>query len=102
MVRDCGLFIDAQRPWLAASPDGILVDSRTGEWLLGLEVKCPYKHRHSSVEEACRSDRAFCLEIVEGDDQNPREVKIKSSVTLSCSYYNLCLCVLFTTSFLCL
>ncbi|XP_044058099.1 uncharacterized protein LOC122878792 [Siniperca chuatsi] len=70
-VQDCGLFIDARRPWLAASPDGIVTDSRTGQRLLCLEVKCPYKHRHRRVEDACRDDRAFCLEIQDQDRQEP-------------------------------
>lgn len=64
-VRDCGLFIDAERPWLAASPDGIVTDRRTGRWLRCLEVKCPFKHRASSVEAAARSDSRFCLEITD-------------------------------------
>uniref|UniRef100_UPI003AAFED08 uncharacterized protein n=1 Tax=Centroberyx gerrardi TaxID=166262 RepID=UPI003AAFED08 len=72
-VRDCGLFIDAQRSWLAASPDGIVTDSRTGQWLLCLEVKCPYKHRERSVEEACRDDRAFCLEIQQEEEEEEEE-----------------------------
>ncbi|KAG7255058.1 hypothetical protein CRUP_013971, partial [Coryphaenoides rupestris] len=46
MVQDVGLFIDPQRPWLAASPD----------------VKCPFKHKDCTVEEACK-DRHFCLQI---------------------------------------
>ncbi|XP_053177503.1 uncharacterized protein LOC128360963 [Scomber japonicus] len=66
-VQDCGLFIDARRSWLAASPDGIVTDSRTGEWLLCLEVKCPYKHRHRRVEDACKDDPAFCLELRDED-----------------------------------
>lgn len=70
-VQDCGLFIDAQRPWLAASPDGIVTDSRTGQWLLCLEVKCPYKHRDRRVEDACRDDPAFCLEIQDEDGLEP-------------------------------
>ncbi|XP_035532312.1 uncharacterized protein LOC118338919 [Morone saxatilis] len=70
-VQDCGLFIDAQRSWLAASPDGIVTDSRTGQWLLCLEVKCPYKHRHRRVEDACRDDAAFCLEIKEEAGRQP-------------------------------
>lgn len=67
LVQDCGLFIDSQRPWLAASPDGIVRDSWTGQRLLCLEVKCPYKHRNRRVEEACRDDPAFCLQIRDGD-----------------------------------
>ncbi|XP_062274564.1 uncharacterized protein LOC133980018 [Scomber scombrus] len=70
-VQDCGLFIDARRSWLAASPDGIVTDSRTGQWLLCLEVKCPYKHRHRRVEDACRDDPAFCLEIRDEDGRSP-------------------------------
>ncbi|XP_076591291.1 uncharacterized protein LOC143323359 [Chaetodon auriga] len=70
-VQDCGLFIDACRPWLAASPDGIVMDSRTGQRLLCLEVKCPYKHRHRRVEDACREDPAFCLEIQDQDGRQP-------------------------------
>ncbi|XP_043975845.1 uncharacterized protein LOC122832807 [Gambusia affinis] len=66
-VLECGLFIDGQRPWLAASPDGIVVDKRSGRRLLCLEVKCPYKHRHQSVEDACRDDPAFCLQLLDGD-----------------------------------
>ncbi|XP_040901980.1 uncharacterized protein LOC121187024 [Toxotes jaculatrix] len=70
-VQDCGLFIDAQRPWLAASPDGIVMDRQTGQQLLCLEVKCPYKHRERRVEDACRDDSAFCLEIQDEDGQEP-------------------------------
>ncbi|XP_027901087.1 uncharacterized protein LOC114161736 [Xiphophorus couchianus] len=66
-VLECGLFIDGQRPWLAASPDGIVVDARNGRRLLCLEVKCPYKHRHRRVEDACRDDPAFCLQLLDGD-----------------------------------
>lgn len=76
-IQDCGLFIDPQRSWLAASPDGIVIDRRTGKWLLCLEVKCPYKHRHRLVEDACREDPAFCLEIQDVDKQDPGGVKKK-------------------------
>ncbi|KAM4628215.1 uncharacterized protein ACJ7VT_003029 [Polymixia lowei] len=72
-VQECGLFIDSHRPWLAASPDGIVTDRKTGQRLLCLEVKCPYKHRNNTVEEACREDRTFCLEIQE--ERDTREQK---------------------------
>lgn len=62
-VQDCGLFIDPERSWLAASPDGIVEDVESGERLLCLEIKCPYKHRDRTVAEACREDRQFCLEL---------------------------------------
>ncbi|KAJ3590685.1 hypothetical protein NHX12_008634 [Muraenolepis orangiensis] len=62
-VQDSGLFIDHKRPWLGASPDGIVTDKLSGQQLLCLEVKCPFKHKDRTVEEACREDPAFCLQI---------------------------------------
>ncbi|KAJ4921298.1 hypothetical protein JOQ06_000778 [Pogonophryne albipinna] len=75
-VLACGLFLDAQRPWLGASPDGIVTDSRTGQWLLCLEVKCPYKHKDRRVEDACRDDPNFCLKIQDEDRRRPGEVPV--------------------------
>lgn len=60
-VKDCGLFVDKDKPWLAASPDGIIQEVDTGKNLGLLEVKCPYKHRNKTVAEACK-DETFCLE----------------------------------------
>ncbi|XP_053315958.1 uncharacterized protein LOC128483709 [Spea bombifrons] len=59
-VEDCGLFIHPNKNWLAASPDGIVRDKKTGEKLCILEVKCPYKHRQHTIREAC-ADPNFCL-----------------------------------------
>ncbi|XP_065496352.1 uncharacterized protein LOC135991565 [Caloenas nicobarica] len=64
-VEDCGLFIDREKNWIAASPDGIIKEAATGKTLGLLEVKCPYKHRNRTVREACK-DKDFCLEL-DGD-----------------------------------
>ncbi|KAK2530921.1 nucleolar and coiled-body phosphoprotein 1 [Columba livia] len=61
-VEDCGLFIDREKNWIAASPDGIIKEVATGKTLGLLEVKCPYKHRNRTVREACK-DKDFCLEV---------------------------------------
>lgn len=61
-VETCGLFIHPTKNWLAASPDGLVKDRRTGETQNILEVKCPYKHRERTVREACK-DRDFCLDL---------------------------------------
>ncbi|XP_013884212.1 uncharacterized protein LOC106532638 [Austrofundulus limnaeus] len=95
-VQDCGLFIDARRPWLAASPDGIVTDSRTGQWLLCLEVKCPYKHRNRRVEDACREDPTFCLQLQDKDEQNHREPPVYHLKT-SHSYFTQVQCQLAVT-----
>lgn len=73
-MEACGLFIHPQRPWLAASPDGLVRDG-PDRWLL--EVKCPYKHRSNRVEDACK-DKRFCLEA---EPQQPAGVR-SSSTTL--------------------
>lgn len=82
-VQECGLFIDPQRPWLAASPDGIVRDEQTGQRLLCLEVKCPYKHRNRRVEDACREDHAFCLELRGQDGDASEQVKINTRIFIS-------------------
>ncbi|XP_075720232.1 uncharacterized protein LOC142760942 [Rhinoderma darwinii] len=61
-VEECGLFIHPTKNWLAASPDGLVIDRHTGKTLNILEVKCPYKHREHTIYEACK-DRDFCLSV---------------------------------------
>lgn len=85
-VLDCGLFVDPLRPWLAGSPDGIVMDDDSGQRLLCLEVKCPYKHRERRVEEACRTDRNFCLQIEDEDGLQPGQPPVYRLKT-SHSYY---------------
>lgn len=41
----CGLFVDPELPFLAASPDGLLEDSI-------IEIKCPYSAKNISITEA--------------------------------------------------
>ncbi|KAJ7995700.1 hypothetical protein DPEC_G00247320 [Dallia pectoralis] len=89
-VQECGLFIDPQRPWLAGSPDGIVEDQRTGERLLCLEVKCPYKHRENTVTQACMEDKDFCLVLQE-------EGQVKYSLKSNHSYYTQIQCQLAVT-----
>jgi hypothetical protein len=44
-IKNCGLFISEQHPFLAASPDGMIGD-------FGLiEIKCPYTARELTPEE---------------------------------------------------
>lgn len=86
-VQKCGLFIDPQRPWLAASPDGIVLDERRR---LCLEVKCPYKHRERTVRQACLEDRAFCLELEEAAGGDRPQYRLKTSH----SYYTQIQCQL--------
>lgn len=42
-VVKCGLFISTERPYLGASPDGLLGDETI------IEIKCPYTCRHKQI-----------------------------------------------------
>jgi len=55
-VEVCGLFVDLQRGYLAASPDGVV-----GRDAL-VEVKCPLNCRGAQMEDLARQDHNFCLE----------------------------------------
>ena len=39
-IRETGLFIDCERPYLGASPDGIVICKCCGKGVV--EVKCPF------------------------------------------------------------
>ena len=61
-VSTCGLAVDTFAPWLAASPDRIVLDSTQKENKKGcLEVKCPLSCEKITITEACRRISAFCL-----------------------------------------
>ena len=62
-VEQCGIYISHQLPFLGATPDGIIY-GKDGCIHIA-EVKCPFKHRESSIEEACK-DPSFCLEKKDG------------------------------------
>ncbi|PFX15069.1 Alkaline nuclease [Stylophora pistillata] len=53
VVKDCGLWLHKSGV-LGASPDGLVDDNAI------IEVKCPYTHRNSTIEEAVK-DPKFCL-----------------------------------------
>ncbi|KAF7657608.1 hypothetical protein LDENG_00024850 [Lucifuga dentata] len=69
------------------------MDGETGQQLLCLEVKCPYKHRERSVEEACRVDPNFCLEIEEEEGWEPGQSPVYR-LKLDHSYYTQIQCQL--------
>lgn len=50
-VKQCGLIVSEKNPWLAYSPDGVLITDNKPSKLL--EIKCPYGGIKMSVEELC-------------------------------------------------
>ncbi|XP_076052720.1 uncharacterized protein LOC143032143 [Oratosquilla oratoria] len=57
--NDSGLLIDFEKPFLGASSDGEVHCYCCGKGLV--EIKCPYKHRFSSIQEAIL-DPGFSLD----------------------------------------
>ena len=54
-----GLVVSTERPFLGASPDGIIQCSCCGKGLL--EIKCPYVLKEAHISSALGT-RAFCLD----------------------------------------
>ena len=67
---ECGLVVNAQAPWLGASPDCLLYDpSEEKPYGIG-EVKCPFSKKDMTIEEACM-DSSFYLKVANGNDPKP-------------------------------
>ena len=58
-VEPCGLFVDLDLPFLAASPDGLVRDDAV------VEVKCPYTGRN--LEISVRKEFSFLEENEDGE-----------------------------------
>jgi hypothetical protein len=55
-----GFAINSQHPFLGATPDGIISCDCCGKG--ALEIKCPFKHRDKTVQQAVTTDKDFCLD----------------------------------------
>lgn len=62
-VIEIGLVISKQNPWLAYSPDGIIINDDKPMELL--EIKCPFKGKAMNVHDAIMYEFKSCL-IIEG------------------------------------
>ncbi|GFR09310.1 yqaJ domain-containing protein [Trichonephila clavata] len=57
-VKDCGLFVDPENPYLCTSPDGLIRSDGL------LEIKCPYSAKNSkNLKEFCASNKKYGLTI---------------------------------------
>ena len=66
--RNCGLIVSSTYPWLAATPDRLVIDPSASplspEGIV--EFKNPYSYRESSLQEAIENKKRSCLVNVEG------------------------------------
>ena len=63
-LSNTGLFVD-KCGYLGASPDSLVIDG-SGQPVKIVEIKCPFVVRDKTVEEACRANKGFCCEILNG------------------------------------
>ena len=58
-VSLCGLFVSEAYPWLASSPDGLVLDESSDDKFGVLEIKCPFSS--SPVRQLMKESSSFCL-----------------------------------------
>ncbi|KAF4103621.1 hypothetical protein G5714_016504 [Onychostoma macrolepis] len=63
-VEQCGFIINPLFPEVGASPDGLIHCTCCGKGCL--EIKCTFKHRNSSILQACADESTFCLQVTNG------------------------------------
>ena len=63
VVRSCGLVVSPKWPWLACSPDGVVV--KGGVPVGCVEIKCPYASKDLNISEAVHSSTRFFLKQTE-------------------------------------
>jgi len=70
-VQPCGMNVDESSPWLAASPDGIILDpTQSADSQKGcLELKCPNLCEKSLILDLSRINSTFCLKEKNGKMQ---------------------------------
>ena len=71
-VVKSGVWIDIERGWLAASPDGLVLNSN-GELVGIIEIKCPFSAKDMTPLEAAKTLRSFSCKEVDGNLALKRE-----------------------------
>ena len=63
-ICNAGFVISESHPFLgAATPDGFVCDNCREDQFGLIEIKCPYKYRAVSIEEAC-TNSDFCAQLL--------------------------------------
>ena len=63
-LSESGLVINPKWPFVGASPDGVVSCHCCGKGVL--EVKCPYSHQNTDIQDAASQDNRFCLKKTDG------------------------------------
>lgn len=76
-VCSAGFVIYKEKPYLGATPDGYIHDPNRKEQYGLIEIKCPYKYRNETPEDACLTSD-FCSTIY--TQAGTRTIKLKQKL----------------------
>ena len=77
VVAPAGFLISKSHPFLGASPDGAVYDPSSANEPFGfLEIKCPFKHKNATPQEAYRDPTSCCAY-----DNTAQQVTLKQTHT---------------------
>jgi len=95
-VCRAGFVVCESHPFLGASPDGYVHDPSRKEQYGLVEIKCPYKYREVSVEDACKNSD-FCSNITVLHYNGNLEFMVYKLRELNTGYMRSnCYCLLFS------
>lgn len=66
-VFERGLVVTVKYPHMGASPDGYVYCPSCKHYQGVLEIKCPYKWRHSTIKEALEDSEFYCFRSSDGN-----------------------------------
>ncbi len=55
VIKICGLFVPIEDPWIAATPDGLVLDPNTSQTLGLVENKNPHSLRDKTTIRSCQT-----------------------------------------------
>ena len=94
-LSESGLVINPKWPVIGASPDGVVNCTCCGKGVL--EIKCPYSHQNTHIQDAASRDRTFYLKEVDGslqlDNSHAYYYQIQTQLFVSnVEYCDFCVC----------
>ena len=94
-LSESGLVINPKWPVIGASPDGVVSCICCGNGVL--EIKCPYSHQNTHIQDAASQDSTFCLKKVDGslrlDNSHTYYYQIQTQLFVcDVEYCDFCVC----------
>lgn len=82
-IVQTGLIVSKKNPWLAYSPDGVIIKD---DQIVGLlEIKCPFKGKDMNINEAIQQEFKACLDIdVDGNIKLKKNTNTMAKCNWAC------------------